>query len=192
LATPITDTRGAAHLPSEEQSIPLCPRSLDIDLFAYRDSVINLDAQVSHGAFDLGVAEQELNSTQVSCAPIDQRSLGPPQRVGAVQMRIESDAGEPLGQKPRVLAGGHALSQPPAREQKLARFLARQLDVVVDGLSGWVGQLKPGGACGVFLAHACAIDGIAIGCNVIDFHCDDVAAPELAIDREIEQREVAR
>ena len=64
------------------------PGSSDIDLFGYRDSVIHLDAQVPHGALDLGVAQEELNGTQVTRASIDQGSLGPPQRVGAVQMRV--------------------------------------------------------------------------------------------------------
>jgi hypothetical protein len=59
-------------------------------------------------------------------------------------------------------------------------------------LAGWFGQLKPDGAPGLFLAHACAIDGVAVGGNVIDFYRDNVATPELAIDREIERREVAR
>src|SRR5262245_301838 len=87
------------------RAFPLCPGSSDVDLLGYRDSVIYLDAQVSHGALDLGVTEKELNGTQIPCAPVDQGSLGPPQRVSAVQMRVESDAGEPLGQKPRILTG---------------------------------------------------------------------------------------
>jgi hypothetical protein len=107
-------------------------------------------------------------------------------------MWIEPDAREPLGQKPRILAGCQALSQSPTREQKLPRFLAGQLDVVVDGLASWLGQLKPDRTAGLFLAHACAIDGVPVGRNVIDFDCDNVTTPELAIDREIEQREIAR
>ena len=58
-------------------------------------------------------------------------------------------------------------------------------------MSGWLSQLKPNRAAGLFLAHACAVDGIAIGCNVIDPYRDEVAAPQLAIDRKIEQCEIA-
>jgi hypothetical protein len=36
----------------------LCPGISDINLFRYRESIIYLDAEVSNGAFDLGVAEQ--------------------------------------------------------------------------------------------------------------------------------------
>jgi hypothetical protein len=33
-------------------------RGSDIDLFGYSKSIINLDAEVAHGALDLGVAKQ--------------------------------------------------------------------------------------------------------------------------------------
>ena len=40
----------------------LCPGISDVDLFCYREGIIHLNAKVSDGAFDLGVAEQELHS----------------------------------------------------------------------------------------------------------------------------------
>ena len=40
----------------------LCPGISDVDLFRYREGIIHLNAKVSDGAFDLGVAEQELHS----------------------------------------------------------------------------------------------------------------------------------
>ena len=40
----------------------LCPGISDVDLFRYREGIIHLNAKVSDGAFDLGVAEQELQS----------------------------------------------------------------------------------------------------------------------------------
>ena len=39
----------------------LCPGISDVDLFSYREGIIDLDAEVSDGAFDFGVAEQELH-----------------------------------------------------------------------------------------------------------------------------------
>jgi hypothetical protein len=38
----------------------LCPGISDVYLFSNRESVINLDAEVSDGAFDFCVTEQEL------------------------------------------------------------------------------------------------------------------------------------
>ena len=40
---------------------PLCPGISDIDLFGYRKGIIYLDAD--DGAFDFGVAEQELHGS---------------------------------------------------------------------------------------------------------------------------------
>ena len=40
---------------------PLCPGISDVDLFRYREGIINLNAEIPDGALDLGVAEQQLN-----------------------------------------------------------------------------------------------------------------------------------
>jgi len=39
------------------RAFPLCPGISDVHLFRYGEGIINLDAQVSNGAFDLGVAK---------------------------------------------------------------------------------------------------------------------------------------
>jgi hypothetical protein len=41
----------------------------------YGKGVVDLDAEVSDGALDPGVAEQELHGSQVACAPVDQSRL---------------------------------------------------------------------------------------------------------------------
>jgi hypothetical protein len=79
---------------------------------------------------------------------------------------------------------------PTAGEQKIAGLLLRHPNVVVDGLSGLLRQLKPDGPSCFPLAHGGSINGISVGCDIIDFDGDNVAAPELAVDRKIEQRQV--
>jgi hypothetical protein len=59
------------------QSMSALPGNSDINLFCYGQGVIDLDAEVSDGAFDLGVAEQKLHGPQVACAPVDQGGFGP-------------------------------------------------------------------------------------------------------------------
>jgi hypothetical protein len=59
------------------QSMSALPGNSDIDLFCYGQGVIDLDTEVSDGAFDLGVAEQELHGPQVTSAPVDQGRFGP-------------------------------------------------------------------------------------------------------------------
>src|SRR5690349_11941522 len=46
----------------------LCPDISDVDLFRYREGIIYLNAEVSDGAFNLGVAEQELHGPQIASA----------------------------------------------------------------------------------------------------------------------------
>ena len=53
------------------------PGNSDINLFCYRKRIVYLDPEASHGALDLRVAKQELDSTQIARSPIDQRRLGP-------------------------------------------------------------------------------------------------------------------
>ena len=58
------------------QSMSALPGNSDINLFCYGQGVIDLDAEVSDGAFDLGVAEQKLHGPQVAGAPVDQGGFG--------------------------------------------------------------------------------------------------------------------
>jgi hypothetical protein len=64
-------------------------------MLRYGKGVLNLDAKVSDGAFDLGVAEQKLHGTQFARSAVDQRGLCPAQGVGAEQMWVQPDAGHP-------------------------------------------------------------------------------------------------
>ena len=81
-------------LPYEISSISqqdMLETDLDIDLFRDRQGVLNFDAEVSNGTLELGMAEKELNCTDVACAAVDQRCLRPAQRMGPVRRRIQSD-----------------------------------------------------------------------------------------------------
>jgi hypothetical protein len=55
----------------------LCPGSSDVNLFRYGKGIIDLDAKVPDGAFDLGVTEQELHGPQIAGTSVDQGCLGP-------------------------------------------------------------------------------------------------------------------
>jgi hypothetical protein len=49
---------------------------LYVDLPRYSESVVDLNAEIAHGALDLRMAKQELNGTHVAGSPINQRRLG--------------------------------------------------------------------------------------------------------------------
>jgi hypothetical protein len=51
----------------------------DINLFCYRDSIVHLYAEVSDGALNLGMAQKQLNCSQIASPAIDQSRLRAPQ-----------------------------------------------------------------------------------------------------------------
>ena len=81
----------------------LYPSSLDVNLFCDSKGIIDLDTEVPHRALDLGVTKKQLHRSQIAGAPIDQGCLGSPQGMCTEQVRIQSDAGNPIGNKPCVL-----------------------------------------------------------------------------------------
>ena len=70
-------------------------------------------------------------------------------------------------------------------------FLPADPYVVVDRLAGLLGQFEPDRLPGLLLPHRRPIDRIPVRCNVLDLERDDIAAAQLAVDGEIEHRQVA-
>ena len=55
----------------------------DINLFRYRQGIIDLDAEIPDRAFDLGMPQQELDRPEISCPPIDKGRFCASQRMRA-------------------------------------------------------------------------------------------------------------
>jgi hypothetical protein len=79
------------------RAFPLCPGSSDVDLLCDGKGIIDLDAEVPHRAFDLGVTKQDLHGPQVAGAPVDQARLGSAKRVRTEEVGIQADTGDPSG-----------------------------------------------------------------------------------------------
>ena len=72
-------------------------------------SIIDLDAEVPDGALDFRMPKQQLDCPQVARAAIDQGHLGSSEGMCAEEMWVEPDAGDPIGEEPRVLPSRHAV-----------------------------------------------------------------------------------
>jgi hypothetical protein len=83
--------RGRAEL------VRSAPCISDINLFRYRQGVIDLDAEIQDRAFDLSVPKQELNGSEVACPAIDQGSFCAAQGMRPKQPRVEPNTADPLG-----------------------------------------------------------------------------------------------
>src|ERR671933_123845 len=111
----------------------------------------------------------------------------------AEKMRVEADRCNPTRDEPSILPCGHAaVAITTATEQKFARFLARGFDVIVDRLPRLLRQLKSDGPTGLLLAHGRAIHRIPARGHILDPKRDDIAAPQLAVDCQIEHCQVSR
>src|SRR5690242_18812279 len=112
--------------------------------------------------------------------------------MSAEDVRVETNAGDPIRNQAGVLPSRHAASGGvPTREQKFARPFAGGCQIVIDSLSGLLGQFKPNGMTGFLLANRCSIGCIAIRCNILDFQSNNVAAAKLTVDCQIEHRKIS-
>jgi hypothetical protein len=82
----------------------LCPGTSDLDFLRNLDGIIDLNAEISNRTLNFRMAQQKLDSPQVAGSAVDERRLGPPQRVGAELQRVQADAGDPLANQPSILA----------------------------------------------------------------------------------------
>ena len=67
------------------------------------ESVVDLDAEVSHGALELRMAEEQLHGSQIPGSPVDEGWLGTPDRVRSVPGRIKADFLHPAVNNASVL-----------------------------------------------------------------------------------------
>lgn len=119
------------------------PESLNLDLLGNRERVIKIDAEIPNSALDLGMPQQELDSSEVARSSVNHRCLGSPSRVCAVGQRIEPDCTKPGSQQTGILARGHR-PRPvgSARKKRLALVQALLLQPVPDSLVGVLRDLE--------------------------------------------------
>ena len=92
-----------ASRPRNQQDRDLDYSSSEFHLFGNAERVLDLDREIADRAFQLRVAEQKLNRSQVPRLLIDLRRLRPPHRMRAVGGAIEPDTGDPSMDDSRIL-----------------------------------------------------------------------------------------
>jgi len=137
------------------------------------------------------MAKQQLDRTQVLGAAVDQRVLGAPHRVGSVVRRIEAQFLDPPVQDPRVLPGTK-VRRPmgAARKQEVLRSQPGLLDPLLHGISSRLGDLELHGPLRLVLHDDGARCHLVAVTDVPHFQADEVTASQLAIDAEVEQRQL--
>jgi len=123
-----TDNRLNSHFGSlrQEQRIP------------------HVDTKISHRVLDLGMTEQYLYRTDITCRPVDHRCLRATKRVSSIFLRAQTDRGHPLVNEACTLPRAHVFcvidsareyivldraASPFQPEQKAGSHVARDLEL---------------------------------------------------------------
>ena len=121
----------------------LRPRYSDINLFSYGERVIDLDAEITHGALNLSVPEQQLYRAQILSTPINERCLGSAKRVRPEKTWVQPNARDPSRYKSRILASGDAsIRVAAAAKQEFPRLFTGGPKVIVNRRPSQFGQLE--------------------------------------------------
>ncbi len=73
-----------------------------------------------------------------------------------------------------------------AGEYKIAGCITSCLEVIIDRLTGLLGDLELDRPAGLPLAHCSSVDGKPVWCDILEFEAHYVTTPKLAIDLQIE------
>jgi hypothetical protein len=130
-----------------------------------------------------------------SSAPVDQTSIFSAISSASsisVLKGVETDATNPLTDKTSVLPGRQMpVGATTAWEQALAKLSVADAKVVIQRLTGHLRQLEANGPASLPLTDVGAVNCIAVGRHVLHAQSDEVATTQLAIDGQIEERQVA-
>src|SRR5690349_23099343 len=80
----------------------------------------------------------------------------------------------------------------PTAEHELTKLFLAGSQVFINGLTSLLSQLKSNGLPSLFLADSGPIRCITVRRDILDFECNNIAGPELAIDRQVKHRKIAR
>ena len=135
---------------------------------------------------------KELDRSQIAGLAVDLRGLGAAQRVRAVSRAVHPGAVDPAMHDARVLPGRQMwLVVDAARKDIEASICRAHVQPVLQRGSGLFRDLKLNGSAGLMLDNRRPVSHAAAGSYVIDPNADEIAAAQLAIDGEVEHRQIA-
>jgi hypothetical protein len=163
-----------------------------LNLLRDAEGVIDLDTEIADGAFELRMSEEELYGSQVPRLLINLRRLGATHRVRAIRRTIETGTLNPSMDDARVLACREMrLLAETAREEVLTPYPTETGQPISDSASGLLGDFELNRSARLFLDYRRSIANPPARAHVVNFEPNKVAAPQLAVNGQIEHREIA-
>ena len=137
------------------------------------------------------MTEQNLHGAKVAGCPVDQRSLRSTHRMRAVFRVVRAYCTDPFVDQSGVLAGAEVTHiTDPAREDEIVQRATTAVEPCQQCFARFGHQFELNGSMGLLLDHRRSISNGTAGDDVADLHLDYIAAAQLAIDRQVEQRSV--
>jgi hypothetical protein len=93
---PLNGTRCALPFPGRGRNGQRTADRSALGALRHLQRIVHLDAEVAHRTLQLAVREQQLRCAKIVRAPVDQRRLGPAERVRAVGGGVGTDEPERL------------------------------------------------------------------------------------------------
>src|SRR5262249_33778185 len=166
--------------------------SLQLDLLGYGKRVAYLDAEIAHRAFQLRVPEKQLHCSQVARFLIYLCRLGPSHRMRAIGRAIKPSARDPRMDDPGILPGRQVrLRSDPAGKEVPGAPASNVGKPRLDRGLGLLGDFELHRAARLLLNDGRAVTDPTADADILDLQPHQIAAPEFAVDREVEQGEVA-
>ena len=132
------------------------------------------------------MTEKNLNRTKVAGCPVDDRCLRSAKRVRAILASHQADAGHPFIDKPCILAGAEMpIMINPAGKDIVVHCAAAPFKPRQQAGSSVGKQLELHRPTGFLLHHDCTRSDLPAADDVADLHLHQVAAPKLAVDRQV-------
>jgi len=146
--------------------------------------MVDLDPQIPDRAFKFGMAEEELNRTEILGPSVDQRRFRTSQRMRAVARRVQSNRGNPRSNDSRVLPGREMRRLRNAtRKEELLRFEMSALNPGRDRISCLLGDLELHRSLSLRLHDNRARRDLTALHNIVDTKRNQVTSAQFADSR---------
>jgi hypothetical protein len=166
--------------------------SSKLDLLGDRERIIDFNAKVSHGAFQLRMAKQELDRAQVAGLLLNLCRLGPAHGMGAVGGGIKPDLLDPIIDDPCILASGQVWTFAMAAREKVAAVNVASIYPALHRAPCRFGDLELHWPPGFALDDDGTIANSSAEADILDLDGDKIAGTQFAVDRQIEQGKIPR
>src|SRR5215813_3905574 len=165
---------------------------LQLDLLGYGKRVVYLDTEIAHRAFQLRLPEKQLHGSQVARFLIDLCRLGPSHRMRAIGRAVKPSARDPSMDDPGILPGRQVWLRSDSAGKEIPVVPVSNVGKPrLDRGSGLLGDLELHRPARLLLNDGCAVTDPTADADIIDLQPHEIAAPEFAVNCEVEQGEVA-